>query len=148
LTHTYGLFVFPSITEGNTCIDLSSATNIKSVAFRSEVRTHNIDWIAIAIESIKSRRLEEVALYLPRDFLTNTAMSSQIPAVVYVQWLALDKVLLRYLTARSLKLKVVRRPKMDEKTFVDCVECLLPSLFGKNRNVRAVAHLVRMESTT
>lgn len=131
--------------EGNTWIDLSSATNLKTVAFRSEVRAHNIDWIAVAIQSIRSSRLEEVALYLPRDFTADTTIKTQVPDVVYVQWLTLDKVLLRYLTARSLKLKVVRRQGMGEDTFVACVECLLPSLFGKNIRP-GVAHLVRTEA--
>lgn len=68
---------------------------------------------------------------MPGDLTTRARIMTHVPEAVYIQWLVLDGVFLRCLTTRSLKLKVVRPPEVDQDTFVACVECLLPELFGK-----------------
>ena len=130
------LRVLPRLTlsvEGNTrhSLDLSSALNLKSVVFRCGMPSLNVDWITIAVESIKSSHVKEMTLYMPGNLTTRGNVDAQLPDAVYTQWLDLDKVFVEYLTARSFKLKVVTSPGTDKDTFEGYVERLLPNLFEK-----------------
>ena len=71
-----------------------------------------------------------MALHMPWDFKTQKIVA-QLSDSVRTQWLALDKVFVGYLTARSLKLKVIAAPVTDRETLEVCVERLLPNLFEK-----------------
>lgn len=71
-----------------------------------------------------------MTLRMPGDLTTRKTLDNQLPGTVN-QWLALDNVLVKYLTPRSLKLKVTAPNGVDEDTFEACVERLLPNLFGK-----------------
>ena len=91
----------------------------------------NVDWITAAVESIRSPHVKEMCLHTPRDLTTREEMDGQLSDTVHAQWLALDKALVKYLTARPFKLKVEASSEMDDTTFEACVERLLPDLFGK-----------------
>ena len=71
-----------------------------------------------------------MALHMPWDFKTQKIVA-QLSDSVRTQWLALDKVFVGYLTARSLKLNVIAAPVTDRETLEVCVERLLPNLFEK-----------------
>jgi hypothetical protein len=111
-------------------LDLSSAVNLKSVMFQCGMPCLDVNWIKIAVESIKSSHIRVMTLDMS-DFTTRENVVPQVPDVVYIQWLALDKVLVEYLTARSLKLNVTSPPVKDTATFRSWVERLLPDLSGK-----------------
>jgi len=127
------LWRFTMLAEGNTrhFFDLSSAVNLKSVVFRCGMPSINVDWITAAVENIKSSHVKEMALHMPKDLTTREKIDSQPPGRVYTQWRTLDKVLVKCLTARSFKLRVVAPPGASNDTFGACVERLLPNLFGK-----------------
>jgi len=129
--------------EGNTqhLLNLSSAVNLKSVVFRCGMPSLNVNWITVAVESIKSSHVKEMTLHTPSDLTTREKIDTQLPGRVYTQWVALDRVLVKYLTARSFKLKVVAPPGASDDTFGACVEHLLPNLFGKK--MLEVAQIVR-----
>jgi hypothetical protein len=118
------------LAEGNTqhSLDLSSAINLKSIVFKCEMSNHDVDWIAVAVESIKSSHVKEMGLRMPGDLATHDARLSN---AVHTQWLALDKALVKYLTARSFKLEVMVPSMTDKTAFETWVEHLLPNLFGK-----------------
>jgi len=126
--------------QGNTrhLLDLSSALNLKSIMFQCGMRSLDVNWIAAAVESIKSPHVKKMTLYLPDDPTTDEDNEAQIPDAVYLQWLALDKVLVKYLTARSFKLKVVVPHGTGNAAFEARVEHLLPNLFGKKMLEAAV----------
>jgi hypothetical protein len=111
-------------------LDLSSAVNLKSVMFQCGMPCLDVNWIKIAVESIKSSHIRMMTLDMS-DFTTRENVVPQVPDAVYIQWLALDKVLVEYLTARSLKLNVTSPPGKDNATFGSWVERLLPNLSGK-----------------
>jgi hypothetical protein len=90
-------------------LDLSSAVNLKSVMFQCGMPCLDVNWIKIAVESIKSSHIRMMTLDMS-DFTTRENVVPQVPDAVYIQWLALDKVLVEYLTARSLKLNVTSPP--------------------------------------
>jgi hypothetical protein len=114
-------------------LDLSSAVNLKSVMFHYGSPGLDVDWIAAAVESIRSSHVKEMELHMPGDLrvMTREKIETQLPDAVCVQWLALDKVLVKYLTTRSFKLKVVAPPGAGRDAFEVCAETLLPNLFGK-----------------
>jgi len=111
-------------------VDLSPATNLQSVSFECWKSEYSPDWIAAAVESINSPSIKSVALHMPWDFKTQKIVG-QVPDSVRAQWLALDKVFVEYLTARSLKLKVIAAPVTDRETLEVCVKQLLPNLSEK-----------------
>jgi len=84
--------------------------------------SYNVDWAAAAVESIKSPHVK-MTLRMPGDLA-----KTRLPRAVYAQWLDLDRALVKYLTARPFKLKVIA-PRMDKATFEVCVGQLLPHLF-------------------
>jgi len=122
-------------------LDLSSALNLKSVVFRCGMSSLNVDWITVAIKSIKSPHVKEMRLHMPGDLTGREDTDAQLPDAVYAQWLALDKVFVKYLTARSFKLKVVAPHRTDRGMFEACVQRLLPNMFGKK--MLEVAQIVR-----
>ena len=124
--------LIPSV-EGNIRdpLDLSSAVNIKSVKFECGMSSFDVDWITVAVESIKSPYVEKMTLCTPHDLMTQENVDTRPPDVAHAQWLALDKALVKYLTSRSFKLKVIAHPGADAAAFEACVERLLPDLFGK-----------------
>lgn len=132
-----------SVAEGDArhSLDLSSAVNLKSVVFRCGVQSLSVDWITAAVESIKSSHVKEVTLHMPEDLTAHENVNTQLPNAVYAQWLTLDKALVKYLTARSFKLKVIAPPETDRDAFEGCVERLLPDMFG--RKMLEVAQVVR-----
>ena len=121
------------LVEGNTqyLLDLSSALNLKSIMFRCGMASLDVNWITTTVESIKSPHVRKMTLHLPDDPTTDEDNNSQIPEAVYLQWLVLDKALVKYLTARSFKLKVVAPHGTGKVGFEARVEHLLPNLFGK-----------------
>lgn len=71
-----------------------------------------------------------MALRVPWDLKTPVFMHP-LPDAVRARWLALDKVFVGYLAARSLKLKVVAAQATDRETLEAYVQRLLPNLFEK-----------------
>ena len=118
--------------EGNTrhALDLSSAVNLKSIMFDCGMPSFDVDWITAAVESIKSPHIEKLTLHVPED-LTCENIATQLPGAVYTQWLDLDRTLVKYLTSRSFRLKVMAPPRTAGDTFEALVERLLPNLVGK-----------------
>ena len=111
-------------------LDLSSAVNLKFVMFQCGMPCLDVNWIKIAVESIRSSHVRKMTLDMS-DFTTRENVALQVPDAVYTQWLALDKVLVEYLTARSFKLNVTSPPGKDDVMFGSWVERLLPDLSGK-----------------
>jgi len=107
-------------------LDLSSAVNLKSIEIHCGISSYNVDWITAAVESIKSPHVKKMMLQMPGDLA-----KTQLLGAVYTQWLDLDRTLVKYLTARPFKLKVIAPGGMDKAEFEVCVERLLPNLFVK-----------------
>ena len=61
-----------------------------------------------------------MVLHMPWDFKTQKIVAQLLDSV-RAQWLALDKVFVGYLTARSLKLNVITAPVTDRETLEVCV---------------------------
>ena len=141
LNHTKRTFAFVSIgllwltllVEGTTLhpLDLSFAVYLKSIVFRCGAANLSVDWITAAVESIKSSHLKEITLYMPGDITTRENAETQLSTAVYAQWMALDGVLVKYLTTRSFKLKVIAASETDRDAFEARVGHLLPVLFAK-----------------
>ena len=85
--------------------------------------SYNVDWVAAAVESIRSPHVKKMTLQVPGDLA-----KTRLPGAVYTQWPDLDRALVKYLTARPFKLKVIAL-RMDKATFEVCVGQLLPHLF-------------------
>ena len=90
----------------------------------------DVDWITVAVESIKSLHLKKLTLRMPGN-LTCENIETQLPGAVNTQWLDLDRALVKYLTPRSFRLKVMVPSGMDRDASEPLVEQLLPNLFGK-----------------
>ena len=112
-------------------LDLSSAVNLKSIAFRYETPILDVSWITAAVKSIKSPHVKEIALHMPGDLTTRENIDTQLPDTVPTQWRALDEAPVKCLTARSFKLKVIVLPGTDETAFKARLERLLPKLVRK-----------------
>jgi len=129
--------------EGNTrhVLDLSSALNLKSVELHCGIPSFDIDWIRVAVESIRSPHVKKITLHMPTDITTRESIETHLPSAVYAQWLDLDRALVKYLTTRSFRLRVVASTVVDRGVFEVCVEHLLPNSFGKG--MLEVAQIVR-----
>ena len=77
---------------------------------------------------------------MPGDLTTRENIDTQLPDTVPTQWRALDEALVKCLTARSFKLKVIVLPGTDETAFKARLERLLPKLVRKK--VLIVAQIV------
>lgn len=119
--------------DGNTqdLLDLSSAVNLKTLVFRSGEVNLPVGWIAAAIGSIKSNRVENVMLQVPEHIKTGEDVETKLSDAVCAAWQVLDKALVKFLTARSFKLKLLVPPEMDGGTRGACARRLLPNLVGK-----------------
>ena len=90
----------------------------------------DVDWITVAVDSIRSPHIENLTLHMPGG-LTCENIETQLPGAVYTQWLDLDRALVKYLTSRSFRLKVMASPGTAGGAFKAPVERLLPNLVGK-----------------
>ena len=111
--------------------DLSSAIHLRSITFDCRQSSLYVDWIGVAVETIKSPRIEKMTLYM-FDYRSPLQTPEQIWLQTPVaQWLELDKVLVGFLTAHSLRLKVVPPSNLSRDLVESCVGHHFPSLFGK-----------------
>ena len=101
------------IVDGQSSLDLSTATKLKDVVFSSN---WSLQWVNTAIESIRSRDLERVTI------------ESWHILVDYREWGVLDRLLVQLWTSRSI------RPTVSfsrESKMIGLVPKLLPELTKK-----------------
>jgi hypothetical protein len=79
-------------------LDLSKATKLKVVEFRCA--RSNVQWIATALQTIKSENLQQITINL-------FPASGRVGEAVRREWLNLDRLLTQFSTSRSIRPKIV-----------------------------------------
>ena len=112
-------------------IDLSKAKKLKDAVFWPGSLT--VTWIVVALRTItsKHRNLKQISIRVPYAFTLIDAeadIGRAVGEAVCGQWLDLDRLLVEFWEARSIRTKVILAPKMWEgkQDMGYCVGCLLP----------------------
>ena len=107
-------------TSDMSSLDLSKATKLKDVKFWCNRPT--IQWITMALQSIKSKNLQQVIIHC------HFILENPVGETVYREWQDLDHVLVQFWASHSIRPKVVCGMGEKASYLVALVPTLLPEL--------------------
>ena len=101
--------------------DLSKASKLKDLMFL--VRRSNIHWIIAALQTVKSKNLEEITIRLHSTTLGNSTVEMN-----HLEWQDLDRLLVQFWTSHSIRPRLVYGPNSGGWNARDHAQSLLPEL--------------------
>ena len=115
---------------GSASIDLSKVTKLKDVVFRPKPRW--IGWVITALQTItpEHQDLRRITIYIPHYLTLAVALTNlrqTIGETDCEKWLDLDRLLVQFWEARSIRPKIVFQT--DEG--MGDIGCLLPEITKK-----------------
>ena len=93
-------FPLPASLGTSALLDLSKATKLKELVFRS--RELSVQWIVTALQTVNSKDLQKIFIYLGGN-----ASVHPLDEMVHQEWVDLDHLLLQFWTSHSIRPKVV-----------------------------------------
>ena len=102
-------------------LNLSKATHLKRVAFR--VGTPSVRWIATALQTAKSKNLQQITIYQEAEWLLEIPGAEEPLS----EWQHLDRILVQFWTSHSI------RPQLFDpgNHLGDFIPNLFPGLTGR-----------------
>ena len=122
---TDSLLLFP---VGSNVLDLSKATKLQDMTFRST--SLGIGWITAAIQTTrpKHRELRKISILVPRS-LTHFNVDKMKKSAIYREWLDLDRLLVQLWGSHSTPLRVICTTWNGQPGgLIGFTNCMLPEL--------------------
>ena len=101
--------------------DLSKATKLRDLMFLG--RRSNIHWIIAALQTVKSKDLQQITIRLHTATLRNSTEETDLQ-----EWQALDRLLVQIWTSHSIRPRLMYAPNSGGRDTRDRIPSLLPEL--------------------